>query len=436
MKLLYADNFRGFKDTIIPLSQVNFFVGENSAGKSSILGLIKLLSSRQLWQDSHAYDDELMWESFDDFVSANAKNKKRFTIGYGKEERSFDNDTRTSFVQSVLISFMSDKGRARVSKITWNGIKSIFTIRFVNTRMYLRVDQRKEQEESIEEGIPHLLEALDFHNAFIKGGKKIESSVTPSFFPLMMLPSAFRDIPEMDLEKTGVFYLDKLYDSLVWLAPIRTSPRRSYDGTGKEFSSDGKHTPYQLKSILGNRRENRNILDRLESFGKDSHLFEDLEVKKFGASATDPFELSAKINGSNLRINNVGYGVSQSLPIVIEALNSDDGSTLCIQQPEVHLHPRAQASLANVILDTAIDHRKNYIIETHSDFCIDRYRILLRRSSTNSPTIKTQIIFFENRKDGNVAHVMKLGERGELPKEVPNSYREFFIREEMDLLGL
>ena len=52
MKCIFVDNFRGFKETIVPLKDVNFLVGENSTGKSSLLGLIKLINSPRFWMRS------------------------------------------------------------------------------------------------------------------------------------------------------------------------------------------------------------------------------------------------------------------------------------------------------------------------------------------------------------------------------------------------
>lgn len=49
IKEIYVDNYRGFDDTLIPLKEVNFFVGENSTGKTSILKLLDLLASSEFW---------------------------------------------------------------------------------------------------------------------------------------------------------------------------------------------------------------------------------------------------------------------------------------------------------------------------------------------------------------------------------------------------
>ena len=78
MKLLYVNNFRGFSDTFIPVADVNFFVGENSTGKSSIMYLINLLGSPEFWLTQNFNNDEVELGNFKDIVSANADDKTYF----------------------------------------------------------------------------------------------------------------------------------------------------------------------------------------------------------------------------------------------------------------------------------------------------------------------------------------------------------------------
>ena len=65
MPVLYFDNFRGFNKTFLPLKNVNFFVGENSSGKTSVLKLIKILSDHRFWfsQEFNSEEAELGYYS-------------------------------------------------------------------------------------------------------------------------------------------------------------------------------------------------------------------------------------------------------------------------------------------------------------------------------------------------------------------------------------
>ena len=83
-KYLYIDNFRGFSKATLPLKQINFFVGENSTGKSSILKMIKIMEDLQgFWLSPQpkfkSGDADL--GSFKDMVSVKSKDKRYFRIG-------------------------------------------------------------------------------------------------------------------------------------------------------------------------------------------------------------------------------------------------------------------------------------------------------------------------------------------------------------------
>ena len=77
-------------------------------------------------------------------------------------------------------------------------------------------------------------------------------------------------------------------------------------------------------------------------------------MKRFGTDLTAPFELDVVIGGQVLRTINVGYGVSQVLPIIVDLIAGRQGSWYAVQQPEVHLHPKAQAALGDLIYELEV----------------------------------------------------------------------------------
>jgi hypothetical protein len=107
MKYLYVDNFRGFKDTFLPIRDVNFFVGENSTGKTSILSLLKLISSPRFWFNLEFETDETKLGHFDDIVSVGATDRSYFCIGMidNFKNEGEENDT----IKSYLMTFIKIK---------------------------------------------------------------------------------------------------------------------------------------------------------------------------------------------------------------------------------------------------------------------------------------------------------------------------------------
>jgi predicted ATPase len=174
--------------------------------------------------------------------------------------------------------------------------------------------------------------------------------------------------------------------------------------------------------------------DFIEKVGKASGLFQDVRIRPFGQGEGAPFELDIVLDGKALNVSNVGYGVSQALPVLVEVLARRHGTAFAIQQPEVHLHPRAQAALGDVFFELAAEEHKLFLVETHSDFTIDRFRLNYRKKRASKP--ESQILFFERRDKRNVVTPLPIGTTGELPTQQPESYRRFFTREQMNLLGI
>ena len=106
-----------------------------------------------------------------------------------------------------------------------------------------------------------------------------------------------------------------------------------------------------------------------------------------------------------------------------------------IQQPEVHLHPRARAALGDIFFDLAKIDKKTFLVETHSDYIIDRYRYNVKSNEDKLP-YGSQILFFERGSGFNNCHLMDINEDGTIPDNPPDSYREFFVVENMKTLKI
>ena len=100
-----------------------------------------------------------------------------------------------------------------------------------------------------------------------------------------------------------------------------------------------------------------------------------------------------RLSIGNFNILDVGFGVSQALPIIVSGVTLPYKSSLLLEQPEVHLHPRMQMSMADLLIATSMAH-KNVIVETHSDHFINR---VSRRMMENEYIRKNSVIYFFNK---------------------------------------
>ena len=227
---------------------------------------------------------------------------------------------------------------------------------------------------------------------------------------------------------------------LIPVAPLRSKPKRTYDPVRETATPEGAHIPMLMMRLdLTDKRHWTSLHDDLVTFGKKSGLFSDVKVKRHGKQMSDPFQLQVKVrSGPNANIMDVGYGVSQSLPILVDVLagaesdrRKNGGRAFLLQQPEVHLHPRGQAELASLFIEASRSGSR-FLIETHSDYIVDRVRISVRNGSLQSDDVS--ILYFEPAGNAVTIHNLTLDEHGNL-RNAPAGYRDFFVRESDRLLG-
>ena len=142
-------------------------------------------------------------------------------------------------------------------------------------------------------------------------------------------------------------------------AAIRSRPRRTYDPILQSPDSEGEYIPSFLAGLARSDPDGWQLLKRrLEEFGENSGLFDEISVRSLGNSDGDPFQLQIRKFGKRRKgrprnLIDVGYGISQVLPTLTEVFRANGPSTFLLQQPEVHLHPSAQAALGTLFCSVA-----------------------------------------------------------------------------------
>ena len=126
----------------------------------------------------------------------------------------------------------------------------------------------------------------------------------------------------------------------------------------------------------------------------------------------------------------VGYGAGSLMAILSFIYRSSPETVLLLQQPEIHVHPRAQAALAQWMAESG----RSFVIETHSDHFVDRFRICVMKE-TLAPD-ELSIVYFEPTADGTRSrlHSIAVDSQGNL-EGAPDGYRAFSLEETRSLLG-
>ena len=217
-------------------------------------------------------------------------------------------------------------------------------------------------------------------------------------------------------------------------APIRSNRKRTYDPIAEDEDSEGNSTPALLVNMFRSDHGRwKKIKKKLEEFGKKSGLFDEIDVRDFSKAVSDPFQLQFKnLEGQMVNLVDIGYGVSQILPILVRVFDSWSTKFL-LQQPELCLHPRAQAELISLLISLYKGYSHSYVIETHSDAMINRARIEIMQGKLSPEDVS--LIYFESGKNGVVVHNIEFDDQANMIG-VPVSYREFFMTESDRLLGI
>lgn len=438
---LILRNFRGFANAVIPFApSANFFVGENSTGKSSILGLIDILSSHQFYFSHRLQSDYVDFSSYADAVSARTPNAE-LTIGYYRFSYS---KTKRGTIDAISISFTENNTRCEVGAVNYIANGFLISAKFRRTRVEFSVHKAiiSNDTKPLEAAIALVEKNFNqmIGETVFEGHYSHENLPMPS--PLLSVLSILQveniRQSEEDPKPQIAPYPLAIFNGK-WISPIRALPENISTTAFSEYSPEGKHTPEIIRRGFG-AKANKSLASKLKekvvSFGENSHLFDALVVKEYGDDPKDPYEVQVLLGGANQRLSNVGYGVSQSLPILTEIAAASQGEQFVVQQPEVHLHPRAQAAFGDLMFEMCNERQHQFFVETHSDFLIDRFRFRMNKSTSRKKPL-AQILFFEkNKKGDNIAHSIKIAPNGRLSNPIPDTYRSFFLREELTILGI
>ena len=235
-------------------------------------------------------------------------------------------------------------------------------------------------------------------------------------------------------------------------APMRSRPRRTYDPAHSIPDPEGEYLPMFLADVA--RRDQAawiSLRQSLERFGQMAGLFDEIAIRVLGGKAGGPFQVQVRkfgkratgssnkpAKGPPRNIIDVGYGVSQVLPVVTELLRPTESRMFLLQQPEVHLHPSAQAALGSLFCEIAADGRQ-LLVETHSDHLIDRVRMDIRDGKSKLKPDDVSILYFERRNLAVTINSLGWDTNGNLVAKrgrIPDGYRQFFRIETRRSLGL
>jgi AAA15 family ATPase/GTPase len=170
-----------------------------------------------------------------------------------------------------------------------------------------------------------------------------------------------------------VLEFESLFSKIHYLGPLREYPQRSYLWSGERPQDVGKKGEFIASALLASRKQGLKVEERVAYWLKQLGLIHDFQVKPI-AENRQYYEIRVRrfANSSEVLITDVGFGVSQILPVLVLCYYVPEGSIVILEQPEIHLHPSVQAGLADVFIDVIKNRNVQIILESHSEHLLRR----------------------------------------------------------------
>lgn len=390
LKQLRIQNFKGWKDTgLIRMAPITLFFGANSSGKSSLGQFLLMLKQTVESPDRKAVfypggkNSAVQLGSYQEMVfHRNAENKISFKYKWDMEDTLKFKDPLSNLTYSGgSLSFeatvgLGDKGQ---HSLVVEHFKYQLIEEDVHKTMAIGVERKSEAKSE------YKVEAEDY-SLKRKHGRVWYPGAPVRFYGFPDEVVAYHQnadfVQELNLRH------ERLFRSLYYLGPLRTRAERLYSWAGTKPDSVGFNGDNTVAAILaargrkiglGYRRPTKPFEEIIALKLKEMGLIEDFKVNPISAQRQE-YEVEVRIKGSPdwVDLPDVGFGISQVLPVLVQCFYAPQNSIILMEQPEIHLHPSAQSALADVMIDVinsrenGVDRNIQLIIETHSEHFLRR----------------------------------------------------------------
>lgn len=202
---------------------------------------------------------------------------------------------------------------------------------------------------------------------------------------------------------------ENVFRGLYYLGPLREFPQRHYGWKGSEPADMGRRGERVVDALLASRqkgayispgykRKKQTLEERVAHWLKELGLISDFKVQQI-AEGNNLYAVRVQKTPSSadVLITDVGFGVSQILPVLVLCYYVPEGSVILLEQPEIHLHPSVQSGLADVFIDAVKNRNVQIIVESHSEHLLRR---LQRRVAEQTMEPKETALYFSEISDG------------------------------------
>jgi len=378
-------NFKAWRERIeIPLAPVTVLLGTNSSGKSSLLQALLLMKQTALSPDRSIHlnfggddaNDYFNFGHFEDVLTQGAS-PRQFEIGFKFTQKSID--SKGVNWRIILGGFsanygMSSLGSPIVQDLQlWMDEEIIadgsFKELWLQDQQALRAIRRDKGAYSIS-----IFDGYKYRHLGKSSDYTPERSIALPTEAIQLVGRWAEDISR-DIRSE--------LDDIAYLGPLRRKPERDYvwnKSKPGELGTDGAGFVNALFDSAFHRSKNgepSEIVEEVSSWLARMGVAERLEARQVGRSSR--YEIVVHKDGVVANLRDVGIGISQVLPVLTLAFFAPEGSTILMEEPEIHLHPLAQSVLAELFVEVSRKRRVQFIVETHSEHLFRRLQTLVAK---------------------------------------------------------
>ncbi|WP_188560942.1 AAA family ATPase [Hymenobacter frigidus] len=376
LEKLRIQNFKSWQDTgDIAFGSLTGFFGTNSSGKSSILQFLLMLKQTVESSDRsrvlHLGDDKSyvdLGTMYDILHQHTEPGQLSFELDWRHQNLLYD-------IQPGV--FIENK---------WNYVQFTAEVVWAYDRVQL-VDFKYEEEGSIL-GVRYSHESLQgtpVYKAYaVKGEQNFKSDIltTPSKFYVLPHDVPYQMVP--DRGRDWVYELEDLFTEIFYLGPLREYPSRLYTWAGEQTQGVGNRGERAVAALLSSRNDGptidmgsnqpkRTVEEHVAHWLKELGLIYSFKVQPIAPNRKEyEVRIQRTAESASVFLTDVGFGVSQILPVLVLLFYVPEGSTVILEQPEIHLHPAVQAGLADVFIDAIKRRKVQIVLESHSEHLLQR----------------------------------------------------------------
>ncbi len=215
---------------------------------------------------------------------------------------------------------------------------------------------------------------------------------------------------------------ESLLQHMVYLGPLRDYPRRLYPWSGEKPQDVGKRGELAVAALLGSRKDNPELELKVAYWLKELKLIHGFRVQSI-AEHRQYYEVLVKCapDAPEVLITDVGFGISQVLPVLVLCYYVPKGSVILLEQPEIHLHPSVQSGLADMFIDAIKTRQIRIIVESHSEHLLHR---LQRRIAEEEIAVEDAALYFCRMDETGESHLetLQLDLYGNITNWPPNFF--------------